>query len=70
MTGALRAVAEACLDRDSRTFGSVVERGNAGGDVIGGVPLREDRRNPTLMTSVVRCDEGGGKGVTAGVETD
>jgi hypothetical protein len=58
-TGAPSDEPETCLDRDSLTVGSVVERGKGGGDSKGGVLLLEDRGSPTLVGSVVRRDEGG-----------
>jgi hypothetical protein len=47
----------------------VIEREKAG-DSSGGVPLFEERDCPARTGSVVRRDEGGWKGVTAGVEED
>jgi hypothetical protein len=58
-TGAPSDDSEACLDRDSLTVGSVVDRGKAGGDTKGGVVLLEERGSPALAGSVVRRAEGG-----------
>lgn len=70
--GAEGAEAEACRERASLTFGSVVERRNdggdtSGGDTSGGVPVREMRFR-ALAGSVVRRSDGIRVGCSAGVE--
>ena len=69
-TGALNDEAEECLDRVSFTDGSVVERGKAGGDNMGEVPLLCWRGRVALVGSVTRRDVGAWKGVMADVEED
>lgn len=68
--GAVIVLDDNCRDRGSCAAGSVVERGNAGAEMIGGVPLFEAARCREFAGSVVRRDPGGWKGVMAGVEVD
>jgi hypothetical protein len=56
------------LDRDSFATGSVVERGKAGAESMGGVPWFDDRRRLPPAESSLRREPVGGKGVAAGVE--
>jgi hypothetical protein len=68
--GAVIVLDDTCRDRGSFVAGSVVERGNAGAETMGGVPWFEDARCREFAGSVVRRDPGGWKGVMAGVEVD
>jgi hypothetical protein len=54
-------------ERGSGTEGSVVERVNSGGEVIGGVPVCEGRTCRVPVGSVVRRNDGGCDSVAEGV---
>ena len=56
-SGAAGAVAVISWDRDWMVEGSVVERGKAGGDARGGVPLRGARGCRAPVGSVVLRDD-------------